>query len=92
MAVSVGAIVAVSVGSGGGVGVNAAAVNVNCASTVLAAEVRTAATSGVGAAGVAAPLQAASQRDATREITMFFLFICVTFAGSAERGYMEKIS
>jgi hypothetical protein len=35
------------------VGVKAAAVNVNCETTVLAADVRTAATSGVGSPGVA---------------------------------------
>ena len=52
------------VGVGGiGVGVNAAAVSVNSATTVMAAEVRTASTSGVGTMGVAGA-QAASIRVA----------------------------
>jgi hypothetical protein len=46
-----GCTVGVSVGNG--VGVNAAAVSVNSATTVYAAEVRMASTSGVGTIGVA---------------------------------------
>ena len=53
-AVMVGSGADVSVG-GGGVGVKTAAVNVNCDTTVLAAEVRTAATSGVGSGVVEGP-------------------------------------
>jgi hypothetical protein len=55
-----GRVVSVAVTSGAGVsvtgavvGVKAAAVKVNCETTVLAAEVRIAATSGVGSLGVA---------------------------------------
>jgi hypothetical protein len=44
------------------VGVKTAAVNVNCETTVLAADVRTAATSGVGSDGVAEGPQAARNR------------------------------
>ena len=55
VAVAVGASVAGSVGTNDGMGVNTAAVNVNCETTVLAAEVRTAATSGVGSGVVADP-------------------------------------
>ncbi len=73
--VAVGSRVAVSVGRGGGVGVKTAAVKVNCETTVLAAEVRTAATSGVGAAGVAGDPQAASSRTTMRESTASLFFI-----------------
>jgi len=72
--VAVGAKVAVSVGMDDGTGVKTAAVNVNCETTVLAADVRTAATSGVGS-GVLADPQAASNTAKTSKITRYFGFI-----------------
>ena len=44
------------------VGVKAAAVSVNCETTVPAADVRTAATSGVGSDGVGAPATSNKQK------------------------------
>jgi hypothetical protein len=59
----------------GGIGENTAAVNVNCDTTVLAAEVRTAATSGVGSAAVGEPPQAASSMMENSKImdSLFFM-------------------
>jgi hypothetical protein len=67
VAVAVGSGAEVSVGRGGGVTVNAAAVSVNCDTTVLAAEVLTAAISGVASGVVEGPHAAVSMmtRDAT---------------------------
>jgi hypothetical protein len=62
------------VGGGGSVGVNTAAVNVNCETTVLAAEVRTAATSGVGS-GVVADPQATSKIALMSKSVRYFSFI-----------------
>ena len=70
--VSVGKGVGVSVGNGSGVGVKKAAVNVNSAITVLAAEVRTAFTSGVGSIGVAGA-QAESKNIMMRGRIIFFI-------------------
>jgi hypothetical protein len=58
-----------------GVGVKTAAVNVNCDTTVLAAEVRTAATSGVDSAGVAADPQAAIKAAIIAAVTRIFGFM-----------------
>jgi hypothetical protein len=57
------------------VGVKAAAVNVNCETTVLAAEVRTAAISGVGAPGVAEDPHAASRLATRKRMKNSFSFI-----------------
>jgi hypothetical protein len=60
--------------AGSGVGVKAAAVRVNSATTVLAAEVRTTSTSGVGSAGVAGA-QAASIKTVinAKMMNLFFM-------------------
>ena len=75
MAVGSGACVLVA--GGGEVTVNAAAVSVNCETTVLAAEVRTAATSGVGSRGccVADPPQAPISSAMSIVVTTSFSFI-----------------
>jgi hypothetical protein len=73
VAVALGSGVNVSVGMNG-VGVKTAAVNVNCDTTVLAAEVRTAATSGVGS-GVVADPQAARSRLKTSKSARYFGFM-----------------
>src|SRR5258708_25640608 len=74
VAVAVGASVAVSVCGSEGIGVKTEAVNVNCETTVLAADVRTAATSGVGP-GVVADPQATSRTVMIRIVAMSFGFI-----------------
>jgi hypothetical protein len=55
--------------------VNTAAVNVNWETTVLAAEVRTAATSGVGSEGVGLAPQAVSSSTRMRRTNVDFVFI-----------------
>jgi hypothetical protein len=64
----------VGVSVGRGVGVNAAAVSVNSATTVYAAEVRMASTSGVGTMGVAGA-QAARIKVAITTEMINFIFI-----------------
>ena len=56
-------------------GVKAAAVKVNWDTTVLAAEVRTAATSGVGSEGVAAAPQAESNTAMRRMVRVVLIFM-----------------
>jgi hypothetical protein len=73
VSVGSGSGVAVSVG-GSGVAVKAAAVSVNSATTVYAAEVRMASTSGVGTIGVAGA-QAARIKVAITAKIMNFTFI-----------------
>jgi hypothetical protein len=63
------------VASSDGVGVNTAAVNVNCDTTVLAADVRTAATSGVGSAGVSEGPQATIKAAMNTVVIRIFSFM-----------------
>src|SRR5687768_7785142 len=57
------------------VGVNAAAVSVNCDMTVLAADVRTTATSGVGSTDAGGDPQAAIRRAHKSKVKLSFRFI-----------------
>jgi len=72
--VAVGSNVDVLVAGGGGTGENTAAVNVNWETTVLAADVRTAATSGVGS-GVVDDPQAAISNAGIRSDRRSLFFI-----------------
>ena len=71
---AVGSGADVSVGAKDGTGVNTAAVNVNCDTTVLAAEVRTTETLGVGS-GVDEDPHAASRISVTNAVKISFSFI-----------------